>query len=125
MVSEILIKEAWVNSTDSDSRIALHYAIDSKAENLDVVAMLIKHGSDVNKETMNDAYTPLMIAVNRGHRNISMTLIDLGVKLDAVECNNNNTALHIAVTNGEKQIVEMLATEKTYDQVFNKENKEN
>ena len=93
----------------------MHYAIDSKAENLDVVAMLIKHGSDVNKETMNDAYTPLMIAVNRGHRNVVRELIELGVTLDAVECNNSNTALHIACINGEKEIVELLATPKTYD----------
>lgn len=82
---------------------------------MDVVALLIKHGSDVNKETMNDAFTPLMIAVNRGHRNIVLNMIDLGVTLDAVECNNNNTALHIACLNGEKEIVEMLATQKTYD----------
>ena len=48
LISEILSKDAWVNNVDSDSRIALHYAIDNKAENLDVVNLLIEHGSDVN-----------------------------------------------------------------------------
>lgn len=99
LVAEILNKDAWVNNTDSDSRIALHYAIDNKAENLDVVNLLIESGSDVNKETINDGFTPLMIAVNRGHAHIAKTFIDIGVKLDAIECNQNNTALHIAVLN--------------------------
>jgi len=106
-----LIKDAWVNSTDNDSRIALHYAIDNKAENLDVVNLLIENGSDFNKETINDAYTPLMIAINRGHVHIVDMFVSHGVKIDAVECNNNNTALHLACLNNEEEIVKMLATE--------------
>ena len=124
LVKEILLKDAWVNSTDTDSRIALHYAIDNKAENLDVVNLLIESGSDVNKETINDAYTPLMIAINRGHLHIVKTFISLGVKVDAVECNNNNTALHLACHNNEEEIVKLLATEQSYHDIYNKENKD-
>ena len=54
LVSEIVSKESWVNNNDSDSRIALHYAIDNKAENLDVVNCLLDSGSDFDRETIND-----------------------------------------------------------------------
>lgn len=125
LVSEILSKDAWVNHGDSDSRIALHYAIDNKAENLDVVSLLIEKAADFNKETTSDGFTPLMIAVNRGHKAIAKTLIEMGAKLDAMEYNQNNTALHIACQKGEKDIVEMLATESTFVMIFNNENKNN
>jgi len=100
LVSEILSRDAWVNHGDSDSKIALHYAIDNKTENLDVVNLLIEFGADRNKETTSDGFTPLIFAVNRGHVNITSILVDLGVKLDAFELNQNNTALHIACLNG-------------------------
>jgi len=76
LVMEILSKEAWVNHGDTDSKNALHFAIDNKAENLDVVTLLIEHGADVNKETTSDGFTPLIFAVNRGHVNITRTLVD-------------------------------------------------
>ena len=115
LVSEILSKDAWVNHGDSDSRTALHYAIDNKAENLDVIILLIEKGADFNKETTSDGFSPLIIAVNRGHKTIAKTLIDMGAKLDAIDYVHNNTALHIACQKGEKEIVEMLATETTFD----------
>jgi ankyrin repeat protein len=41
LVSEILSKEAWVNHVDGDAKSALHYSVDNKSENLDVVNLLI------------------------------------------------------------------------------------
>lgn len=96
LVSEILGREAWVNHGDSDSKTALHYAIDNKTENLDVVNLLIESGADVNQETTSDGLTPLIFAVNRGHTNITRSLVEHQAKLDASECNQQNTALHIA-----------------------------
>ena len=119
LVTEILEKDAWVNHGDRDWKTALHYAIDNKAENLDVVNLLIESNADINKETTSDGYTPLILAVKRGHQNIARVLILRGVKLDAFECNRNNTALHVACENGEKEIVEMLATVETFEKVFN------
>lgn len=64
LVDEILkTKDSWINNQDSDSRIALHYAIDIKAENYDVVNLLLENNSDVDNQTLNDQYTPLMLAV--------------------------------------------------------------
>ena len=100
LVSEILSRDAWVSHGDADSKTALHYAIDNKTENLDVVNLLIERGADKNKETTSDCFTPLIFAVNRGHKNITRILVEQGVKLDAQELNNGNTALHIACLNG-------------------------
>ena len=83
LVNEILSREAWVNHGDADSKTALHYAIDNKTENLDVVNLLIDSGADKNKETTSDCFTPLIFAVNRGHVNITSMLVEHGVKLDS------------------------------------------
>jgi uncharacterized protein len=124
LVSEILSKEAWVNHGDSDSKIALQYAIDNKVENLDVVNLLVEQGADLDHQTTSDGFTPLMFAVNRGHGNITRTLVDQGAKLDKTEFNNQNTALHIACSRGEKGIVQILASEQTFNHIFNKANKD-
>ena len=65
LVQEILSKDAWVNHFDSDARTALHYAIDNKAENLDVCNSLLDKGASkyIDKQTNNDGFTPLIIAV--------------------------------------------------------------
>ena len=114
LINEILSRDAWVNHTDGDQRTALHYAIDNQVENLDVVNLLIEKGADINKETTSDGYTPLIIAVNRGHKNIAKTLIEMNANLDAVDLSSANTALHLACAKGHLEIVEMLATEATF-----------
>jgi ankyrin repeat protein len=43
-----------------------------------------------------------MFAVNRGHLNIVKKLVDLGAKLEVVDLDNENTALHLACTKGYK-----------------------
>ena len=37
-----------------------------------------------------------MLAVLRGHKHIVLKLVSMGANLAKTECNNNNTALHIA-----------------------------
>ena len=96
LVKEIVGYEAKMNLSDSDSRTALHYAIDNQLEFLDVVSLLIEKGAGINKATRSEGFTPLIIAVNRGHKAIVRKLIDSNAKLDAKEYKNNNTALHIA-----------------------------
>jgi len=88
LVNEILNQKAWVNHEDNDSKIAMHYAIDNKAENFDVVNLLIENGGEINKETTSEGFTPLIFAVTHGHKNIVKKLVDLGAKLDAAEFNN-------------------------------------
>lgn len=66
----------------------------------------------------------MIFAVNRGHLNITRQLIEKSVKLDAQDYTNQNTALHIACLNGLKEIVEILATDMTFNLVFNKLNRD-
>lgn len=86
--------------------------------------MLIENKADINKETTSDGYTPLIIAVNRGHKNIAKTLVEMNAKLDGADLSSANTALHLACSHGHLEIVEILATEATFNQIFNKENKQ-
>jgi ankyrin repeat protein len=90
---------------------------------LDVVNLLIENKADINKETTSDGFTPLIIAVNRGHKNIARTLVEMQAKLDACDLTSANTALHLACLHGHLEIVEMLATEKNFHQIFNRKNK--
>lgn len=64
-----------------------------------------------------------MLAVKRGHQNIVKTLMIQGAEIDIADFQNNNTALHIACELGEKEIVEILANEDTYDKIYNLTNK--
>lgn len=75
LVTEIIEKGAWVNHPDTDNKTPLHYAIDNKAENFDVVSLLVKKNADINKETLSDGFTPLILAVKRGHKMICNFLI--------------------------------------------------
>ena len=87
-VRDILQREAWVNHMDNDGKTALHYAIDTKAENHDVVKALISYDALMDIQTSSDGITPLMFAVNRGHRMIAKTLISNGCNLITHEYNN-------------------------------------
>jgi len=48
----------------------------------------------------------------------------MSAKLDAVDLSSANTALHLACLHGHSEIVEMLATETTFEQTFNKQNRQ-
>ena len=123
-VQDILEREAWVNHMDNDGKTALHYAIDTKGENHDVVKALISYDANMNIQTSSDGITPLMFAVNRGHRMIAQTLIAKGCNLINNEFINMNTALHMACMKGEREIVECIANETTFHDVFNLKNKQ-
>jgi ankyrin repeat protein len=124
LVNDILSRDAWVNHADGEGKSALHYAIESKAENLDVVKLLMDKDADFNKETTSEGWSPLIIAVNRGHKAIAKALVDVGANIEAAEWSAQNTALHIACLKGEKEIVELLATDATYERLCLKTNKQ-
>lgn len=124
LVISIISQDGWVSHEDNDAKISLHYAIDNKTENLDVVNLLIDHGADINLPTTSDGITPLILAVNRGHLNITRLLVEKGVRMEAKEFNTNNTALHLACLHGHKEIVEILVNEHTFQTIFGIQNKD-
>ncbi|RIB19600.1 hypothetical protein C2G38_1254418 [Gigaspora rosea] len=74
-----MIKNAKVDSTDSNGKTALHYA----AENghVTVVEILIKNNANVNS-TDNDHCTPLFYAANVDHKIIIQILTSHGANID-------------------------------------------
>lgn len=54
LVDELLARDAWVNHEDNDSSTPLHFAIDNKSENLDVVNLLIDNGANLNRQTASE-----------------------------------------------------------------------
>jgi ankyrin repeat protein len=62
-----------------------------------VVAVLLKHGADVNARDALSGYTPLMRAVIEQRAGVARQLIAAGAKVNLFD-NDNSTALHNAVT---------------------------
>jgi ankyrin repeat protein len=83
---------------------SLHYAIDTQEENFDIVERLVEHGININLKTTEEGYSPLIIAVKRGHINIVKYSLKIGAIIYDSD-NFGNTPLHLACELGEKDIV--------------------
>ena len=86
---------------------------------------MIENGSNINQKTTSEGFTPLMIAVKRGHIDIAKYLIKIGAIIEDTDYLQGNSALHMACELGELDIVEMLATEDTFCKIFNLKNQNN
>lgn len=102
----------------------MHFAINNKAENADVVKLLLESKADVHAKTPHDGITPLWLAVNNGHSTITRMLIEENASLEVADTAKGNTVLHVACEKSLKDIVNILATETTYQRLFNLKNKE-
>ena len=76
MIHEIINLGGNVNHTDAKGKTALHYAIENKADNADVVKALLEHKADIDAKTSYEGITPLISAVLNGHRGITMVLVE-------------------------------------------------
>ena len=74
LVSYLLERRAEVWLGDQRKRRAIFYAIDTKAQNVDVVRALINVGAKVNEQSLNDP-TPLVLATKRDHADIVRLLL--------------------------------------------------
>ncbi|KAF5242673.1 hypothetical protein FANTH_8582 [Fusarium anthophilum] len=99
--------------TDGKLRTPLCYA--ARSGNEDAVKLLIRHGSNVNVETL-DGQTPLTIATTHGHEKIAQILIDKGANVDQPSLYSwsflgpmlRTTALCIAAVEGHADIARLL-----------------
>lgn len=69
-----------MNAKDIDGNTVLHIAA-MHEQTMNVVEILLEHSADINA-TNNKGKTPLMIAVDLGHREIAALLIENGCDLD-------------------------------------------
>ena len=74
LVRCLLDHQALVNIQDPNKRTALHYAIEAKAQNIDVVQELIKREVPINDPAC-DGLTPLLLAAQKGHYQIVNILL--------------------------------------------------
>lgn len=75
---------------------------------LDIVAMLIKAGADVNKSNRRYNMTPLMASAIGGHLDIGQLLIEKGANLEEQDGILGLTALEWAREKGKTECVKML-----------------
>lgn len=80
----------------------LHFA--AKANNLELVNLLIERGAKLNHQTSNSGTTSLMLASKKGFLDIVQTLVKNGANTSIISKRNGKTALEMAPK-----------TEKVYD----------
>ncbi|NLK45745.1 MAG: ankyrin repeat domain-containing protein [Treponema sp.] len=95
-----------VNEVDSAGTPMLCNA--ARAENKNIVLLLLENGADVNAVSKDRGYTPLMDAVWRKNAEITDIFIKNGADLNVVS-NDGQTALILAVGSGSVKICELLA----------------
>ena len=113
-IIELLLKKgAFVNARNGCSFTPLHLAVEKGSK--EIVKLLLKHGASVNsacnsafreghtlwlgvKETCTywEGYTPLWLAVGKGHEEVVKLLLESGANVHA-EDKDGKTVLHFAV----------------------------
>jgi len=125
-ITEYLLKRgAYVNARNSYNVTPLHFAVEKGSE--EIVRLLLKHGAYVNsgcnstfwtghtsvqfgvKETSTpwEGYTPLWLAVKKGHEEVVKLLLESGANVNAQD-KDGKTVLHCAVENKEEKVVQLL-----------------
>ena len=80
----------------------------ARAENKEIVLLLLNNGADVNVISKDRGYSPLMDAIWRENAEITEIFINNGADLNIIS-NDGQTPLILAVGNGNAEICELLA----------------
>jgi ankyrin repeat protein len=103
-VQRLLSGEPAINAVDSFNATALHYAIESKQD--EIAGLLIQSGITVNSAD-RDGLTPLMLAVKNGKPDMVKVLLQAGAKVNVLDRYQHSPFL-MAVRYGYKEIVAEL-----------------
>ncbi|RDD43956.1 Transient receptor potential cation channel subfamily A member 1 [Trichoplax sp. H2] len=93
-----------VNSLGEKSRTPLHFAVISNS--VDVTAMLLKYGADVDKRD-GSYMTPLEYAASKGFAQVGKLLLENGADLNRIN-SRLETPLHLAASQGASAIIKLL-----------------
>ncbi|MCF0241125.1 MAG: ankyrin repeat domain-containing protein [Treponema sp.] len=95
-----------INTRDKDGTPMLNIAV--RTDNEEIVSWLVEHGAEVNTESQDRGYTPVMDAVWRGNKKITEYLIKKGAELNTI-CKEGQSNLVLAVGADKIDIVKLLA----------------
>lgn len=95
-----------INSRDESGTPMLNIAVRTDKE--EIVSWMIDNGAEINVQSQDRGYTPVMDAVWRGNKEITQFLIEHGADLNTI-CKEGQSNLIIAVGSGKADIVELLA----------------
>jgi ankyrin repeat protein len=97
-----------VDIKDNNGQIALHYAI--KNNKLEIVRLLIKHGSNVNAYN-NDGYNSLHLAIRKKNLDIVKLILENNIYINA-KTDKGDTALHMSLNYQTNDITHLLLKNK-------------
>ena len=69
------------------------------------IRMLIERGADLDTWDI-EGLTPLMIAAEKGHKNVIALLVEAGAKLD-IQDKDDHTLFHICAAFGQPEIIKV------------------
>jgi ankyrin repeat protein/L-ascorbate metabolism protein UlaG (beta-lactamase superfamily) len=105
-VKKLIIKNpALLNGRSEAGRTALQLAAFSGQ--VEVVALLLEKGADVNMKSIKNKRSPLHFAVWKGHTKVAHLLLKGGADLESKEV-DGETPLHYAAASGELSVVKLL-----------------
>ena len=136
LIQVILSHHPEVNIKDKNNKTALLCAIlADKADNVDIIIALIHAGIDINEYGRVEhfstngtvcyvTHSPLTLATTKNFKNTAKILLDQGADVNFTIVPDDDTALHLAVRNGNLDIIHLLLTNKNVNlQAINKEDK--
>jgi ankyrin repeat protein len=98
-----------VNAADSDGTTALHFAV--RADEVDIVSVLIRAGADTNAENRLGV-TPLFLAAQNGNAVMVQKLLAAGANADQVDRATGESILMVAIRAGSTDSVRALLSSK-------------
>jgi len=107
IVTDLIEGGADLEATSTDGQRALSYAAFSIADTRNAMTILVNAGAETEHKSGEWAFTPLRWAINKHKTDNAITLIELGVDLDAPDV-VNDSALNGAIFQRRKEIIRAL-----------------
>ena len=106
IVKYLLLNHANPNAVNAQNETVLFDAMKGKA-NLDIIALLLGHGADVNSKDVN-GYSPLMIAIRKQNATLANLLLKNGAAIDELTPDGKNMLFYAYTHEAPQDILQTL-----------------